>query len=132
MKKIFCCFLFLLLIVSSVHSGGFGGNVNIRGQLLWPSRSGFPAPSVGTIVHLKVMIQDPVPGGGYIVRYVPASTPAITDYNGMYFIYGISPNNYVIQVERNRTIIGQYSIIVPFNAPMGRGLFFDISPIVIQ
>ena len=122
MKKMFCCFLFLLLMVFSINGGGgFGGHINVRGQLLWPSRGGFPSPSVGTKVHLIPVI----PTRGYFPT-------AITDYNGMYYLYGVIPNNYMLQVSRNGTIIGQYRVIIPFNAPVGQGIFFDISPIVLQ
>jgi hypothetical protein len=132
MKKIFAMLLALALMMPLSVNGGYITGANIRGQLTLNVR-GYAQPAAGFQAQLMMPIQVPTPSGIQI-QLRPVASPAITDYQGMYYIYNINPGqHYVLEVrDRNGAIINRFNISVPPNAPRGRGLFYGIPPIMIR
>ena len=71
----------------------------VRGQIVF--RNGYPAPGV------QVRVTHP--------RLGP-SMPAVTGYDGMYYLYGIPPGDYQLEVFINGQLAPRWQVRV-FNRP---------------
>ena len=99
---------------------------NVRGQVLFAGRYGnAPAPNLTVIFYIWDMSVPSRP------KLVPASSPSITDRNGMYYFYNIAPRSYVVQISYRGAVKSRFNITIP-NLPQRPGIFYDIAPITIR
>lgn len=95
---------------------------NVRGQLLFTGPYGAsPAPNMSVIFKTWDAYG----------RLVPASTPSITDGNGMYYFYNIRSAKYIMEVYHGQVLKRRFEIFIPSH-PQSRGVFYDIVPVAVR